>query len=72
MNKKELQFTVFCIESIAENLNLNGAAVYNLLAVESKILDDYIISNYETLHTQGKEYIVNDIVEYMKKDGLLI
>ena len=70
MDKKELDFAVFCIENIAEHLNLNGADVYNLLAAKSKILDDYIIEHYDVLHTQSKEYIVNDIVEYMKKEGL--
>jgi len=71
MNKKELDFAVFCIESIAEYLDLNGADLYNMLIADSRILDDYIISGYEALHTQGKEYIVNDIVEYMRKEGLI-
>jgi len=71
MNKKELDFAVFCIENIAEYLNINGADVYRLLTVDSKILDDYILPNYEPLHTQSKEYIINDIVEYMRKEELL-
>ena len=71
MDKKELDFAVFCIESIAEHLNMDGADVYRLLTADSAILDDYIVPYYETLHTQGKEYIVNDIIEYMAKEGLL-
>jgi len=71
MNKKELDFAVFCVESVAEHLNMNGSDVYDLLTADSQILDDYIISGYQALHTQGKEYIVNDIVEYMRKEGLL-
>ena len=71
MNKKELDFAVFCIESIAEYQNVNGSDIYDMLTADSKILDEYIIQNYEILHTQGKEYIVNDIIEYMKKEGLL-
>ena len=71
MNQNELEFSVFCIESIAERLNIDGKAVYNLLTSSSKILDEYIIPSYEPLHTQGKEYIVNDIVEYMQKEGLV-
>lgn len=72
MIKKELDFVVFCVENIAQRLNLSGDKVYDMLAVNSKILDDYVIPNYEVLHTQDKEYIVNDIVEYMKKEGLLL
>lgn len=32
--------------------------------------DGYIIPEYEMLHTQGKEYIVNDILETMKERGV--
>ena len=71
MNKNELDFAIFCIENIAEHLNLNGTQVYGLLTADSKILDEYIIPYYDALHTQGKEYIVNDIVDYMKEEGLL-
>jgi len=69
VDKKELDFAVFCIESVAEHLNLDGAEVYNML--DGKILDGYIIEHYEPLHTLGREYIVNDIIEYMEKEGLL-
>jgi len=71
MNKKELDFAVFCVESVAENLNMNASDIYSMLSSGSKILDEYIIPNYAPLHTQSKEYIVNDIIEYMRKEGLL-
>ena len=71
MNKNELDFAVFCIENVAFHLGLPGSRVYELLTAESNILDEYIIPNYDILHTQGKEYIVNDILEYMKREGLL-
>jgi len=47
MNRKQLDFAVFCIENVAENLNLNGAEIYHLLAVKSNILDDYIVAYYD-------------------------
>jgi len=71
MNVKELEFTVFCIENTADELALTGAEAYRLLTEKSGILDDYIIPCYDTLHTQGKEYIVNDITEYMREKGLI-
>ena len=71
MDKKRLDFAVFCIENVAEYLNLNGAEVYLLLTEKSKILDEYVIEHYDALHTQGKDYIVNDLVECMEKEGLL-
>ena len=71
MNKRELEFVVFCIENIAEYLCLKGDEIYKLLAEKSDILDNYIIPCYDALHTQGKEYIVNDIVEVIREKGLL-
>ena len=70
MNNKQLDFSVFCIENVAEYLDLHGEEIYKLLTEKSDILDSYIIPCYDVLHTQGKEYIVNDIVEYMKEKGL--
>ena len=71
MDSKELEFSVFCIENVAEQLGLNGEEVYRLLTEKSDILDNYIIPCYDTLHTQGKEYIVNDIVEFLHEKGLI-
>ena len=31
------------------------------------ILDDYIIRCYDVLHTQGKEYLVEDITEFVRE-----
>ena len=71
MNKCELDFTIFCIENTADKLNINGTILYDLLTAKSKILYEYIIPNYTTLHTQSKEYIVNDLIEYMTEEGLI-
>ena len=71
MNTKELEYAIFCIENVAEYLGLKGEEEYNLLTEKSDILDNYIIPCNEALHTQGNEYIVNDIVEIMREKGLL-
>jgi len=70
-SRKELEFAVFCIENIAENLGKSGNEVYKMLTEKSDILDSYVISCYDVLHTQGKNYIVNDILDYMKKRGVI-
>ena len=72
MNTKELEFAVFCIENLAEYMGLKGDEIYKLLTEKSDILDNYIIPCYDALHTQGKEYIVNDIVEIIREKGLVI
>ena len=71
METKELEFSVFCIESVSEKLGLDGEEVYRLLTEQSKILEEYIIPNYDILHTQIKEYIVEDIIEYMRQEEVI-
>lgn len=70
-NGKELEFAIFCIESVADFLKEDVKEVYKLLTEKSDILNSYIVPEYEALHTQSKEYIVNDIVEYMKESGVI-
>jgi len=70
-SRKELEFAVFCIENLAEKLGKTGNEIYKILTEKSDILDSYIIPCYDVLHTQGKSYIVNDILSYMEKRGLV-
>lgn len=71
-NIDELEFAVFCIENIAIRLGKHAEQVYSALTEKSSILDDYIIPEYEILHTQSKEYIVDDIISLMKEKGIEI
>lgn len=68
---KELEFAIFCIENVAIFLERDVREVYKMLTQGSNILYSYIIPEYEMLHTQSKEYIVNDIVDYMKESGVI-
>lgn len=69
MTKEELEFAIFCIENIALKLKLTGNEVYDILTGEDNLLDTYIIPEYDILHTQGKEYIIEDILSLMEKRG---
>ena len=71
-NTKELEFAVFCIENIAAELNVTAERVYKAVAEKSDILNGYIIPGYEVLHSQGKDYIINDIIEVIKERGVEI
>lgn len=68
----ELRFVVFCIESLAEDMNIDPIIVHDALTKESDIVDQYIIPCYETLHTQGKEYIVENLKEVMAERGIVL
>lgn len=68
-NEKELDFTIFIIHSLAEKWKKSPADVYKILDTTG-ILDSYIIGCYDTLHTQGKEYLVEDITEFVNDKGV--
>lgn len=70
LSLEELSFAVFCIENLAARLNMDPAKVYLLLTEKTNILYDYIVPCYESLHTQDKEYILDDIVDVMKEKGV--
>jgi len=72
MTEKELEFAIFCIENTAVALNCDGQMLYNKLTKDSDILYGYIVPAYEALHTQGKEYIVNDILEVLNARGVAV
>lgn len=65
----EVEFAIFCIENIAVLLKKDAVTIYDALR-NSGILYQYVFQCYDVLHTQGKEYIVNDIIELMKKKGV--
>ena len=67
---KELEFAIFCIENVASKLNVNAQKVYEVLSKQTDILNEYIIPEYEVLHMQSKEYIVDDIIDIMKQRGI--
>ena len=69
-NSNELEFAVFCIENVAIKLNVNAERVYQAFREKSDILNDYIVPEYEILHTQSREYIVNDLLDVMKERGV--
>ena len=67
---KELEFAIFCIENIASRLHVDAQKVYVALSEQTNILNDYIIPEYEVLHTQSKDYIVDDIIDVMHERGV--
>ena len=69
-NSKELEFAIFCIENVAVRLRVGAERVYQAFTEKSDILNGYIVPEYEVLHTQGREYIVNDLLDLMKEKGV--
>lgn len=69
-NSTELEFVIFCIENVAVRLGVDAECVYRAFTEKSDILNGYIVPEYEALHTQSREYIVDDLLDVMKERGV--
>ena len=69
-SEKELEFILFYVEFVAKSLNQEPDMIYQKLK-ESGLLQNYIIDNFDVLHTLGKDYLVDDIIQIMKERNLL-
>ena len=70
MSRNKIDFVTYCIGNLARRLGMNASEVYRLLK-QSGILMEYIVPSYDVLHTFGKEYLMEDLTEYMKEKGVL-
>ena len=70
-NDEQLKFSVFIINQIAQSIKKPTFVVYKFLA-ESGVLDEYIISCYDSLHTLGREYLVDDITGLLYDRGVVL
>ena len=67
--EKELSFLIFVLYSLAAKWVMSQDEVYRILN-STGILDNYIIKCYDVLHTQGKEYLVEDITDFVREKGV--
>ena len=65
-----LDFVTYCIGNLSCRLNLSAVEVYRRLK-QSGIFYGYIVPSYDVLHTFGKEYLMEDLIEYMREKGVL-
>ena len=70
MNYNNIDFITYCIGNLSRRLNLSAVEVYRRLK-QSGILYGYIVPSYDVLHTFGKEYLMEDLIEYMREKGVL-
>ena len=63
---RETEFVIFGIENTALRLNVSGADVYRELLASDGI-SSFLYPSYQALHTQGKDYIVDEIIQYIER-----
>ena len=64
-------FGVFLIHRLAERWGKPVPETY-LILNNTDILDGYILKCYDTLHTLGTEYLVDDLTEYAWEKGVTV
>ena len=69
-NSRELEFAIFCIENVAAKLGVEAERIYQAFTQKSNILNGYIVPEYEVLHTQSREYLVDDLLGVMRERGV--
>ena len=66
----ELEFVTYCVGNLADRLNMSASKVYKMLR-STDILNGYMIPCYDVLHTFSKEYIMDDLINLLKRRGAL-
>jgi hypothetical protein len=64
---KVLKFTLFIVYQCAHKYKVTSAKAYQTLDKYGAI--DYVISCYNPLHTQGHQFLMSDIEEFMEIRG---
>ena len=66
-----MEFVVYLIHACANKWNKSPKQVYMKMK-EAGCIDKYLVPNYDILHTQGSNYLVDDIKKYLAIRGVMI
>ena len=69
MDEKTMHFVIFCVGNVADALQISERETYNRM-MRSGIIRSYIEPCYDVLHTFSREYIVEDLIDLMRKKGV--
>lgn len=65
VSKEEFEFYTYCLENYAIRNQISGMRAWVIFKESSA--DEYVIENYDLLHTQGLEYVLDDIQRYINR-----
>ncbi|MBR1796565.1 MAG: DUF3791 domain-containing protein [Clostridiales bacterium] len=68
MDKDTFEFIVYMIHACANKWGQYPSAVFARMR-DSGCIVNYLVPNYDILHTQGTDYVVSDIEEYLEGRG---
>lgn len=64
LDERATEFAVFCIENTAARLGCSGHDVF-LELQRTDGIKSFLYASYPALHTQGKDYIIDEVLEYI-------
>jgi len=67
----EKDFGVFLLHRLSERWGKPVPETY-LILKDTEILDGYIFKCFDTLHTLGTEYLVEDLTEFAREKGVAV
>ena len=63
--KEVFEFYTYCLENYAIRQQISGMRAWVLFKESSA--DEYVIDNYDLLHTQGMDYVLDDIQRFINR-----
>ena len=69
MDKNMLEFITFAIGSVAERLQKSPSEIYKIFR-QSNVIAGYLIPAYDVLHTFGRQYLVDDVLDFLQEKGV--
>ena len=71
MNRDSFSYVIYMIHACANHWGHSPSVVYNKMKSANCIMG-FLVPNYEILHTQSTQYVMEDIKEYLTVRGISI
>ncbi|MBR6962979.1 MAG: DUF3791 domain-containing protein [Prevotella sp.] len=65
VSKEVFEFYTYCLENYAISIHISGLRAWTVFKESGA--DEYVIENYDLLHTQGLEYLLDDIQRFINR-----
>ena len=65
-NEIIMGFVVSCVEDVADTLGVDYLEVYRRMDTV-KMIDEYIIPNYEVLHSESRRNVTEGLIDTLKR-----
>lgn len=71
MNKDTFSFVVYMIHACANLWQKSPSEIYKNMK-STNCITGFLVPNYEILHTQSTQYVIEDIKEYFNVRGIIV